>query len=79
MAYLQFSPLGSSRDEIWRGQVIRTRSVSWNFHVCGNVNRHGVRRRPPVSRLTLNGKDIPFVNSIKYLGVRKLHGDYTYK
>jgi hypothetical protein len=26
-------------------------------------------RRPPVSRLTLNGKDIPFVNNIKYLGV----------
>jgi hypothetical protein len=26
-------------------------------------------RRPPVSRLTLDGKGIPFVNSIKYLGV----------
>jgi hypothetical protein len=26
-------------------------------------------RRPPVSHLTLNGRDIPFVNSIKYLGV----------
>jgi hypothetical protein len=26
-------------------------------------------RRPPVSHLTLNGKDIPFVNSIKYLGL----------
>jgi hypothetical protein len=26
-------------------------------------------RRPPLSRLTLNGKVIPFVNSIKYLGV----------
>jgi hypothetical protein len=25
--------------------------------------------RLPVSRLTLNGRDIPFVNSIKYLGV----------
>jgi hypothetical protein len=25
--------------------------------------------RPPVSHLTLNGKDIPFVNSIKYLSV----------
>jgi hypothetical protein len=26
-------------------------------------------RRPPVSRLTLNGKDIPFIHSITYLGV----------
>jgi hypothetical protein len=26
-------------------------------------------RRPPESRLTLNGKYIPFVNSAKYLGV----------
>jgi hypothetical protein len=26
-------------------------------------------RRPPVSHLTLNGRDIPFVNSIKYIGV----------
>jgi hypothetical protein len=26
-------------------------------------------RRPPVSRLTVNGKDIPFVSSTKYLGV----------
>jgi hypothetical protein len=26
-------------------------------------------RRPPVSHLTLNGRNIPFVNSVKYLGV----------
>jgi hypothetical protein len=26
-------------------------------------------RRPPAARFTLNGKDIPFVNSIKYLSV----------
>jgi hypothetical protein len=26
-------------------------------------------RRPPESRLTLNGRNIPFVNSVKYLGV----------
>jgi hypothetical protein len=26
-------------------------------------------RRPPVSHFTLNGRDIPFVTSIKYLGV----------
>jgi hypothetical protein len=25
-------------------------------------------RRPPASRLTLNGRIIPFVNNIKYLG-----------
>jgi hypothetical protein len=27
------------------------------------------RNRPPVSPLTLNGRNIPFVNSVKYLGV----------
>jgi hypothetical protein len=27
------------------------------------------RRRPPESLLTLNGRNIPFVNSVKYLGV----------
>jgi hypothetical protein len=26
-------------------------------------------RRPPESHLTLNGRNIPFVNSVKYLGV----------
>jgi hypothetical protein len=31
MAYLQVSPLGGSRDETWRGQGIRKRSVSWNL------------------------------------------------
>jgi hypothetical protein len=33
--------------------------------------------RPPASRLTLNGRIIPFVNDI-YV-IRKLHGVYTYK
>jgi hypothetical protein len=27
------------------------------------------RNRPPDSPLTLNGRNIPFVNSVKYLGV----------
>jgi hypothetical protein len=31
MAYLQVLPLGGSRDEAWRGQGIRERSVSWNL------------------------------------------------
>ena len=31
MAYLQVSSLGGSRDETWRGQTIRKRSVSWNL------------------------------------------------
>jgi hypothetical protein len=38
------------------------------------------RIRPPESLLTPNGRNIPFVNNIKYLCVifdRKLHGDYT--
>ena len=31
VAYLQVSPLGGSRDETWRGQGLRKRSVSWNL------------------------------------------------
>jgi hypothetical protein len=31
VVYLQVSPLGGSRDETWRGQGIRKRSVSWNL------------------------------------------------
>ena len=31
MAYLQVSPPGGSRDETWRGQGIRKRSVSLEF------------------------------------------------
>jgi hypothetical protein len=37
-------------------------------------------RRPPVSHLTLNGRNIPFVNSAKYIGVifdKRLHRDCT--
>ena len=37
MAYLQVSPLGGSRDETWRGQGIRTRSVSWNLPKLPNL------------------------------------------
>ena len=29
--YLQVPPLGGSRDEKWRAQRIRKRSVSWNL------------------------------------------------
>jgi hypothetical protein len=31
MAYLQISPLGDSREEIWWGQGVRKCSVSWNL------------------------------------------------
>ena len=31
LAYLQVPPLGGSRDEKWRAQRIRKRSVSWNL------------------------------------------------
>ena len=31
LAYLQAPPLGGSRDEKWRAQWIRKRSVSWNL------------------------------------------------
>jgi hypothetical protein len=44
----------------------------WNIKINEDKTRgiyFSLSRRPPVSRLTLNGKDIPFVNNIKYLGV----------
>jgi len=31
VAYFQVLPLGGIRDETWRGQGIRKRSVSWNL------------------------------------------------
>jgi hypothetical protein len=56
---------------------------SWNIKI--NYNKTGgiyftSSRRPPESHLILNGRNIPFVNSVKYLGVifdKKLYGDYT--
>jgi hypothetical protein len=45
---------------------------SWNIKINEDKTQ-GIyfshSHRPPVSCLTLNGKDIPFVNHIKYLGV----------
>jgi hypothetical protein len=44
----------------------------WNIKINGGKT-HAIyftrRRRPPDSILTLNGRNIPFVNSVKYLGV----------
>jgi hypothetical protein len=53
---------------------------SWTTTWCErrniNINEDETRgiyfsrsRRPPESHLTLSGRDIPFVNSVKYLGV----------
>jgi hypothetical protein len=53
----------------------------WNIKINEDKNQ-GIyisRSRPPESHLKQNGRDIPFVNSVKYIGVffDKLHGDYT--
>jgi hypothetical protein len=44
----------------------------WNIKINEDKTR-GIyfsrSRRPPDSHLTSNGRDIPFVNSVKYLGV----------
>jgi hypothetical protein len=52
--------------------TIKTWCERWNI----KINEHKTRgiyfsrsRRPPESHLTLNGRDIPFVSSAKYLGV----------
>jgi hypothetical protein len=55
----------------------------WNIKINEDKTRvinFSRRIRPPDSLLTLNGRDIPFVNSVKYLGVifdekitRRLH------
>ena len=37
VAYLQVSWLGGSRDETWRGQGIRKRSVPWNLPKLPNL------------------------------------------
>jgi hypothetical protein len=44
----------------------------WNIKINDNKTRaiyFTYRNRPPDSLLTLNGQDIPFVNSVKYLSV----------
>jgi hypothetical protein len=44
----------------------------WNIKINEEKSRANYlihRNRPPDSRLTLNGRNIPFVNSVKYLGV----------
>jgi hypothetical protein len=44
----------------------------WNIKINEDKTRaiyFSHQRRPPESLLTLNGLDIPFVNSVKYLGV----------
>jgi hypothetical protein len=51
---------------------METRSERWNIKI-NEVKTQGIyfsrSRRPPESHLTLNGRNIPFVNSAKYLGV----------
>jgi hypothetical protein len=55
---------GLSSMEVW--------CVRWNIKINEDKTR-GIyfsrNRRPPESRLTLNGKNFPFVNNAKYLGV----------
>jgi hypothetical protein len=44
----------------------------WNIKINEDktqANYFSHQRRPPDSLLTLNGRNIPFVNSVKYLGV----------
>jgi hypothetical protein len=44
----------------------------WNIKINEDMTQ-GIyvsrSRRPPESHLTLNGRNIPFVNNVKYLGV----------
>jgi hypothetical protein len=57
----------------------------WNIKINEDKTRaiHFTRRnRPPDSLLTLNGRNIPFINSVKYLGVlfdKRMNGDCTYR
>jgi hypothetical protein len=50
--------------------------AAWCLHWKIKINEEKTREiyfthrnRPPISPLTLNGRNIPFVNSVKYLGV----------
>jgi hypothetical protein len=57
----------------------------WNIKLNEGNNRavHFSRRiRPVETNLTLNGRNLPFVNHVKYLGVilvEGLHGEFTFK
>jgi hypothetical protein len=55
-----------------RGSSMQTWCESWNIKI-NEVKTQGIyfsrSRRPPQCHRTLNGRDIPFVNSVKYLGV----------
>jgi hypothetical protein len=56
--------LGLSSMETW--------CERWNIKINKDKTRRiylSRSRRPPEFHLTLNGRDIPFVNSVKYLGV----------
>jgi hypothetical protein len=80
-------------DETKKGFVVRKlqRGLSsmetccerWNIKIneCKSQGNYFSRsRRSPEFHLTLNGRNIPFVNNVKYLGVsliKMLHGDYT--
>jgi hypothetical protein len=53
-------------------------SAQWRTGVSAGISKlmrknsgiyFSYSRRPPESHLTLNGRDIPFLNSVKYLGV----------
>jgi hypothetical protein len=58
---------------------------SWNIKINEDKIREIYfthRNRLPDSLLTLNGRNIPFVNSVKYLGTifhKRMHGGYTYR
>jgi hypothetical protein len=51
---------------------MKTLCERWNITI-NEVKTQGIyfprSHRPPESRLTLNGGNIPFVNTVKYLGV----------
>jgi hypothetical protein len=52
--------------------AIRTWCARWNIKVNKDKAQaiyFSHRRRPPESHLTLNGRNIPFVNNVKHLGV----------
>jgi hypothetical protein len=65
--------------------IIESWCECWNIKINEYKTRaiyFSHRLKPPEAHLTMNGRNIPFINHVKYSGlssVRRLHGDCTQK
>jgi hypothetical protein len=71
--YATYRKEGYVLRKLQRGlSAIETWCEHWNVKINEEKTQatyFSYRRRPPEANLTLNGRNIPFVNHVKYLGV----------